>query len=94
MPPGVRRVRKAYTLFQRSFECNFQNPSKTYGYFWLVDEPDNRLLGILTISEKGDAALEIFGNMDASRSGPNRQLTGTMFRILGVTDQGGCRDTN
>ena len=59
---------------------------ETYGYFWLADEPDNRLRGMLSISEKGDAALEIFGAFDSphDRSDPQRLL------ILGVTDKVGA----
>ena len=63
---------------------------ETYGYFWLAGEPDNRQSGILTISEKGEAALEIFGTIDASHRRPSRQLTRGSLRILGVTDKAGA----
>ena len=63
---------------------------ETYGYFWRADEPNNRLSGILRISEKGDASLEIFGLLDSSQKLPGRQLTGQRLRILGVTDKAGA----
>ena len=42
---------------------------EAYGYFWLAAEPDNKLSGLLSISEKGDASLEIFGAIDSPDSG-------------------------
>ena len=62
---------------------------EAYGYFWLAAEPDNKLSGILRISEKGDASLEIFGALDSPDSESNRRRVGQRLRILGVTDKVG-----
>ena len=39
-------------------------PIETHGQFWLPTQPDNRLSGILRISEQGEASLELFGAFD------------------------------
>ena len=39
-------------------------PIETHGQFWLPSQPDNRLSGILRISEQGDSSLELFGAFD------------------------------
>ena len=39
-------------------------PIETHGQFWLPSQPDNRLSGILRISEQGDTSLELFGAFD------------------------------
>ena len=62
---------------------------EAYGYFWLEAEPDDKLSGILRISEKGDASLEIFGALDSPDSESNRRRIGQRLRILGVTDKVG-----
>ena len=62
---------------------------ETYGYFWPAEKPDNRLTGILRISEKGDASLELFGAFDSPHNRPLEQLTGERLHILGVTDKAG-----
>ena len=62
---------------------------EAYGYFWLESEPDDKLSGILRISEKGDASLEIFGALDSPDSESNRRRIGQRLRILGVTDKVG-----
>ncbi len=62
---------------------------ETYGYFWLAEKPDNRLTGVLRISERGDASLEIFGTFDSPHNRPLEQLTGKRLHILGVTDKAG-----
>ena len=63
---------------------------EAYGCFWLAAEPGNKLSGILSISEKGDASLEIFGAIDSPDSGPYWQHSGDGLRILGVTDKAGA----
>ena len=56
---------------------------ETHGQFWLVSEPDNRLSGILKISEQGDVSLELFG---AFGNVMDRTLNyGTPLLIQGVT---------
>ena len=62
---------------------------EAYGYFWLEAEPDGKLSGILRISEKGDASLEIFGAFEFLDSELNRRRIGQSLRILGVTDEVG-----
>ena len=63
---------------------------ETYGYFWLAGKPDNRLTGILRISESGEPSLEIFGTFDSPGNGPRERLTGERLHILGVTDKAGA----
>ena len=63
---------------------------EAYGYFWLSAEPDNKLSGILRVSEKGDASLEISGTLDSPESGSHWQPGGERLRILGVTDKAGA----
>ena len=62
---------------------------ETYGYFWLAEKPENRLTGILRISERGEPSLEIFGAFDSPGNGPPKRLTGEGLHILGVTDKAG-----
>ena len=62
---------------------------ETHGYFWLAEKPDNRLTGILRISERGEPSLEIFGAFDSPGDGPPKRLTGERLHILGVTDKAG-----
>lgn len=62
---------------------------ETYGYFWLAEKPDNRLTGVLRISARGEASLEIFGAFDAAHDRPLQQLTGEKLHILGATDKAG-----
>ena len=62
---------------------------ETYGYFWLAEKPDNRLTGVLRISEKGEPSLETFGAFDSPFNGPPKRLTGERLHILGVTDKAG-----
>ena len=48
---------------------------ETYGYFWLPGKPDNRLTGVLRISDRGDASLEMFGTFNSPRARPLQKLT-------------------
>ena len=63
---------------------------EAYGYFWLEAEPDKKLSGVLSISEKGYASLEIFGAIVSPDSGSYWQPGGERLRILGVTDKAGA----
>ena len=65
-------------------------PIETYGHFWLAGEPNNRLWGLLSVSEKGDAALELFGTLDSPHDMPSWQHMAKALRILGVTDKVGA----
>ena len=67
-----------------------QEPIEAYGYFWLAAEPGNKLSGILSISEKGDASLEVFGAIESPDDGSCWQPSGERLRILGVTDKAGA----
>ena len=62
---------------------------ETHGYFWLAEKPDNRLTGVLRISERGEASLEMFGAFDSLHNGSPKGLTGQELHILGVTDKAG-----
>ncbi|MYC29354.1 MAG: hypothetical protein F4X65_04585 [Chloroflexi bacterium] len=62
---------------------------ETHGYFWLAGKPDNRLTGVLRISERGEASLEMFGAFDSPSNGPPKGLPGQGLHILGVTDKAG-----
>ena len=64
-------------------------PINAHGYFWLADAPDNRLSGVLAISENGNANLEVFGSFDPVRDRRGRRLTEKKLRVLGVTDKTG-----
>ena len=63
---------------------------ESYGYFWLAADPDNKLLGLLNVSEKGDASLEIFGAIDSPDRESYWKPSGEKLRILGVTDKAGA----
>ena len=65
-------------------------PIETYGYFWLIDEPNIRLSGLLRISENGDATLDIFGSFSPSIDALIQQPTGQSLRIMGVTSEAGA----
>ena len=39
---------------------------ETHGYFWLPEQPQNRHSGILRVSLKGEASLELFGSFNPS----------------------------
>ena len=62
---------------------------ETHGYFWLAEKPDNRLTGVLRISEKGEASLEMFGAFESPHNRPLGQLTRERLHVLGVTDKAG-----
>ena len=62
-------------------------PIETHGLFWLANKPDNRLSGVLSISDKGDVSLKVFGAFDSPRNRPSRQPIGQSLHILGVTDK-------
>ena len=62
-------------------------PIMTHGYFWLPDEPDNRLAGVLRISESGDASLELFGAFDSPFARSRSKRIPRRPRIHGLTDK-------
>ena len=64
----------------------------TYGNFWLVNKPDNRLPGILNITKQGAATLELFGTFDilGNDSESGRQLPTESLHILGATNKLGA----
>ena len=64
-------------------------PIETYGYFWLPEQADNQLSGILRISETGESSLEIFGSFCSFDHGPSRDDLGQKLQILGVTHREG-----
>ena len=64
-------------------------PIETYGYFWLPDQSDNQLSGILKISETGESSLEIFGSFCSFDHGSSRNDLGEKLQILGVTHRKG-----
>ena len=59
------------------------NPIETHGYFWLPESPDNKVWGILRISEAGDSSLEIFGTFHD----PFLELQPGKLHILGLIDR-------
>lgn len=63
---------------------------ETYGYFWVPDNPDNRLSGILRISETGKASLELFGSLRTPGSTPFDPPILQPTLILGVTAKKGA----
>ena len=65
-------------------------PIETNGYFWLEDKRHNKLAGVLSISEKGNASLGIFGAFHSPDNRPIGQLTGQRLHVLGVTDKSGA----
>ena len=54
---------------------------ETHGYFWLAERPDNRLTGVLRISDQGEASLEMFGAFESPHNRPLGQLTGERLHI-------------
>lgn len=39
----------------------FKEPEKLSGFFWVVNKPDKRIPGVLSISDGGGIELEIIG---------------------------------
>ena len=65
-------------------------PIETRGEFWLPGNPDQRLPGILSISEPGEVTLEIEGDMKFAfdRRNPDGMI-GKLSRIVGLVEPGG-----
>ena len=62
-------------------------PIETSGYFWLPSAPDQRLGGILRVSETGKTTVDVFGAF----GGPAELLVNPVIRrprILGVIENG------
>ncbi len=82
------------------------NPIQTKGYFWLPENPDEKLPGELKISENGRVELKLMGiftNSEWTGSGPIEKMfrnTDTVDRICGQIYEGGfvtlleCLSTN
>ena len=62
---------------------------ETHGYFWMVDQPDERVWGILKVLVNGESSLELFGAFGASHAFDKNQLTLGSIRILGTTAKKG-----
>lgn len=60
---------------------------KKNGYFWLVEKPDNKMPGLLTVSEDGTVNLEVMGLLDAFEVVLN-QKPKPNFRLGGLVDNG------
>ncbi len=69
-----------------------QTPINTYGNFWLVNKPDDRLPGILNITIEGAASLDLFGTFKflQNDSGSDWQLLTEKLHILGATNKLGA----
>lgn len=60
---------------------------KKNGYFWLVEKPENKLPGLLTLSENGTVNLEIIGLLDDFEVTLN-QKPKPNFRLGGLIENG------
>ena len=69
---------------------HIEEPIETHGYFWLAGNPDDTFTGILSISDKGEASLEIFLTFESPYKAFSQQFTEEKLRILGVTDKAGA----
>ena len=67
-------------------------PIKTRGYFWLPDDPDNKLPGDLSVSERGEIRVEMLGLFSELPTAINDRLRGFVSefdRVLGQVEDGG-----
>ena len=69
---------------------HIEEPIETHGYFWLAGNPDDTFTGILSISDKGEASLEIFVTFESPYKALSQQFTEEKLRILGVADKAGA----
>lgn len=60
---------------------------KKNGYFWLIEKPDNKMPGLLTVSEDGTVNLEIMSLLDDFEVALN-QMPKPDFRLGGLVDNG------
>ena len=67
-------------------------PIETRGYFWLPDDPDNKVPGNLSISERGEIRVEVMGLFNEFLAAIKDQFSGLVRefdRVLGVVEDGG-----
>lgn len=67
-------------------------PIETRGYFWLPDDPDNKVPGNLSISERGEIRVEVMGLFNELLAAVKDRLSGFVRefdRVLGVVEDGG-----
>ena len=67
-------------------------PIETRGYFWLPEDPNNKLPGNLSISERGEIRVEIVGLFGELLAAFNDRLSGFVRkfdRVLGQVEDGG-----
>lgn len=67
-------------------------PIETRGLFWLPDDPENRLSGTLSISERGKIRVEAIGLFNESMMAWREGLSGFVREIdlvLGIVEDGG-----
>ena len=67
-------------------------PIEARGYFWLPNDPDNKLPGNLSISEKGEVRVEMIGLFSELLAAFNDRLSGFVSefdRVLGQVEDGG-----
>lgn len=67
-------------------------PIETRGYFWLPEDPDNKVPGNLSISEKGEIRVEVMGLFSEFLAAVKDRFSGFVRefdRVLGVVEDGG-----
>ena len=67
-------------------------PIETRGYFWLPDDPDNKVPGNLSISERGEIRVDVMGLFNELLAAIKDQFSGFVRefdRVLGVVEDGG-----
>ena len=62
---------------------------ETHGYFWLNDQPDKRVWGILKVLENGKSSLELFGTFGDTDPFEIGTLHSGPIRIMGATAKKG-----
>lgn len=62
-------------------------PIEKFGYFWLPAKPDNRLPGILRVTETGETTVEVIGIFGDTLAEMN-DSTPELGRIVGVIENG------
>ena len=67
-------------------------PIETHGYFWLPEDPENKLPGNLFISETGRIRVEVIGLFSDTLTATKNLMGGIASetdRILGIVEEGG-----
>lgn len=66
-----------------------QGLEKKTGYFWIVDKPENKVPGEITVEDGGKISLEVLGNFDTDiRSSFSTDVQ--IYRIVGVIEEEGA----